>query len=228
MPFNWKKKSIFFELPYWKDNLVPHNLDVMHITKNVCEKVVNLLMDSDKIKDYKTRQDLKEMGIRAELHPIEDELGKTTLPTACYILNRKEKEIFCNTFKQLKVPDGYASNISRGVQLKPPKISGLKSHDYHILMQQLLPLSLRKTLKKEVRATLIKLSRYFRELCSKVLDPRNLVRLEKDIAVILCQLEKLFPPSFFDVMVHLCVHLATELKLARPVHYRWMYPIERY
>ena len=29
----WKKKSIFFRLPYWKDNLLRHNLDVMHIKK---------------------------------------------------------------------------------------------------------------------------------------------------------------------------------------------------
>ena len=29
-----KKKNIFFRLPYWKDNLLRHNLDVMHIEKN--------------------------------------------------------------------------------------------------------------------------------------------------------------------------------------------------
>ncbi|KAM3200501.1 hypothetical protein P3L10_032863 [Capsicum annuum] len=29
-------------------------------------------------------------------------------------------------------------------------------------------------------------------------------------------------------MVHLVTHLATEAKLAGPVNYRWMYPIERY
>ena len=38
----------------------------------------------------------------------------------------------------------------------------------------------------------------------------------------------IFPPAFFDVMVHLVVHLATEAKIAGPVRYRWMYPIERY
>ena len=51
--------------------------------------------------------------------------------------------------------------------------------------------------------------------------------LKKDIAVTLCELEKIFPPSFFTVMVHLVMHLASEAKLARPVYYRWMYPIER-
>ncbi|XP_020960860.1 uncharacterized protein LOC110263615 [Arachis ipaensis] len=37
----------------------------------------------------------------------------------------------------------------------------------------------------------------------------------------------LFPPSFFTVMVHLTVHLVEEAKLGGPVHYRYMYPIER-
>ena len=136
--------------------------------------------------------------------------------------------MFCNVLKKVKVPDGYAANVSRCVRVKPPRISGLKSHDNHILMQQLMPIALRKTLPKSVRYPLIRLSRYFRQLCSKVICPQDVVRLESEIAVILCDLEKCFPPTFFDVMVHLVVHLATEVKLGGPVYYRWMYPIERY
>ena len=33
----WRKRNIFFELSYWKDNLIRHNLDLMHIEKNVGE-----------------------------------------------------------------------------------------------------------------------------------------------------------------------------------------------
>ncbi|XP_065860184.1 uncharacterized protein [Euphorbia lathyris] len=55
-----------------------------------------------------------------------------------------------------------------------------------------------------------------------------LERLELQIPITLCKLEKIFPPAFFDVMVHLAVHLATEAKLGGPVQYRWMYPIERF
>ena len=36
----WKKKSIFFDLEYWKYLHVRHNLDVMHIEKNVCESII--------------------------------------------------------------------------------------------------------------------------------------------------------------------------------------------
>ncbi|XP_041994040.1 uncharacterized protein LOC121744538 isoform X1 [Salvia splendens] len=223
--FGWKKKSIFFELPYWKDNVVRHNLDVMHTEKNVCESICGTLLDLDgKSKDnYKSRQDMEQMGIRPELHPIPKGSGKFYLPTAAFTMSRTEKTTFCQVLKNLKVPDGYASNIARCVQLKPPKLLGLKSHDYHVMMQQLLPIALRNTLSKTVRSPLIKLSQYFRELCSKVICPADVIRLEKDIAVVLCQLEKLFPPSFFDVMVHLTVHLATEVRLCGPVHYRWMY-----
>ena len=51
--------------------------------------------------------------------------------------------------------------------------------------------------------------------------------LEKKIALTLCKLEKLFPLAFFDVKVHLLVHLQSEAKIGGLVNYRWMYPLER-
>ena len=139
----------------------------------------------------------------------------------------KEKDSFLRVFKKIRVPDGYASNISCCIQLKQLKIYGLKSHDSHIIMQQLLPIAIRGALPKKVSMALIDLSCYFREVCSKVLQVEDLEKLESRIAMTLCELEKIFPPSFFTVMVHLVIHLATEAKIAGPVHYRWMYPIER-
>ncbi|KAH7850588.1 hypothetical protein Vadar_000241 [Vaccinium darrowii] len=128
LPFSWKKRNIFFELLYWKDNLLRHNLDVMHTENNVCESVLATLLNSiGKSKDHlKARQDLKDMGIRSELHPIEDQLGRAYLPAVCFSMNQKEKDIFCKVLKNVKVPDGYALNISRRVHLKGHKIYGLK------------------------------------------------------------------------------------------------------
>ena len=123
--------------------------------------------------------------------------------------------------------DGYSSNISRCVKLKERKISGMKSHDNHILMQQLFPIAIRGSLPPEVSRPLIGLSCFFRQICSKVLNVDELRALEKRIAVALCELERIFPSSFFTVMVHLVMHLASEAKVAGPIHYRWMYPIER-
>ncbi|KAL6141937.1 hypothetical protein ACLB2K_060223 [Fragaria x ananassa] len=47
------------------------------------------------------------------------------------------------------------------------------------------------------------------------------------IIVTLCDLEKIFSPSFFDVMEHLPIHLVEEALIAGAVQFRWMYPIER-
>ncbi|XP_062080492.1 uncharacterized protein LOC133785257 [Humulus lupulus] len=86
LPYDWKKKSIFFDLPYWKDNLLRHNVDVMHIEKNVCESLIGTLLSLDaKNKDnLNARLDLKYMGIRSELHPKESESKKTVIPLASY------------------------------------------------------------------------------------------------------------------------------------------------
>jgi len=42
---NWNKKSIFFQLSYWKDLLLSHNLDVMHIEKNIYDNIVGTIMN---------------------------------------------------------------------------------------------------------------------------------------------------------------------------------------
>ncbi|XP_058210406.1 uncharacterized protein LOC131322874 isoform X1 [Rhododendron vialii] len=226
----WTKRSIFADLPYYPDLLLRNNLDVMHIGKNVIDNVIGTLLNMDgKTKDnLKACLDLVEWEIRYELHPQMLGSNKTYLPPACFSMTPKEKDDFLKVLKRVKVPDGYSSNLSRCIQLKQRKIIGMKSHDCHILMLQLLPIALRGSLPKKVVFPLIELSCYFIAICSKVLDVEELERLESQIAVTLCNLEKNFPPSFFTVMVHLVVHLTTEAKLAGPVHYRWMYPIERY
>ncbi|XP_074267043.1 uncharacterized protein LOC141590345 [Silene latifolia] len=64
---------------------------------------------------------------------------------------------------------------------------------------------------------------------SKVIDPDRLDnKLQADIVETLCQLEMYFPPSFFDISVHLVVHLVREAKLLGPVQLRDMYAFERY
>lgn len=52
--------------------------------------------------------------------------------------------------------------------------------------------------------------------------------LQTEIVETLCQLETIFPPSFFDIMVHLPIHLVNEVRLGGPVQFRWMYFTERY
>jgi hypothetical protein len=80
---------------------------------------------------------------------------------------------------------------------------------------------------KEIYEVVAELGNFLQELCCKTVKLSVLQRLEKEIVVILCKLERIFPPAFFTVMVHLTVHLPREAMLRGPVQYGWMYPIER-
>ena len=209
--------------------MLRHNLDVMHIEKNIVDYIIGTLLNLDgKTKDnLKAHQDLKDIGIRSELHLENVRNDKTRMPHACYHMNANENDGFLQVLKDVRVPDGYSSNISCCVKLKERKISGMKSYDNHILMQQLFLIAIRGSLPPEVSRPLISLSYFFREICSKVLNVDKLRALEKRIAVTLCKLERIFSPSFFTIMVHLVMHLFSEAKIAGQVHYCWIYPIER-
>jgi hypothetical protein len=67
----------------------------------------------------------------------------------------------------VKFPDGYASNIGRCVNKLPGKISGMKSHDCHVFLQRLLPVAICGYLTTEIRTTLIELSNFFKQLCTR-------------------------------------------------------------
>ncbi|KAL6129215.1 hypothetical protein ACLB2K_072568 [Fragaria x ananassa] len=92
----WKKKSAFFQLEYWKDILVRHNLNVMHIEKNCCDSIIGMLLNiPGKTKDgVATRLDMVAMGIRTELLP--DVSGKRTkLPLASWNLHLLREVTLC-------------------------------------------------------------------------------------------------------------------------------------
>ncbi|KAL6577531.1 hypothetical protein OROMI_009859 [Orobanche minor] len=85
---NWSKKSIFYELPYWKDHILPHNLDFMHLEKNWCDNLLATLLNTGKTKDTdKARDDLQKMGIRPELHLIREDDQIVEKPVANYTLS---------------------------------------------------------------------------------------------------------------------------------------------
>ena len=97
---NWTKKSFFFfELPYWSTLKLRHNLDVMHIEKNICDSVLGTLMyDSGKGKNKDTsnaRKDLEDIGIRKELH-LQKTGTSTKMPQVKYTLTKAKNTRFCD------------------------------------------------------------------------------------------------------------------------------------
>ncbi len=205
--------------------LIRHTLDVMHIEKNVCESLIKFLFGT---KDtIKVRRDMEVCGVRPHLWLKRDphNLGKIFKPVAPYVLTPEELKTFMSRLGSLKVPSDYCGAL--GKHIMDRKLGLMKSHDWHVLMQQLMPLALRGLMDPHVRLALMRLSRIFRKICVKVWDPTELLTLQEDVATTLSLLEWELPGAFFDVMTHLCLHVVEELAICGPVHVRWMYPIER-
>jgi hypothetical protein len=113
------------------------------------------------------------------------------------------------------------------MNVKAGRIHGLKSHDYHIIVERLLPVMLCGYLDDDIWEALAELSYFYRQLCAKEIKKDMTEKLEKDIPVLICKLEKIFPLRWFNPMQHLLVHIPYEAKVGGPVQYRWMYHIER-
>jgi hypothetical protein len=94
-------------------------------------------------------------------------------------------------------------------------------------MERLLQVIFCGYLNDDVWVALAELSLFYRQLCAKEIKKEMTEKLEKVIPVLLCKLEKIFPPGWFSPMQHLLVHLPFEAKIGGPQQYRWMYDIER-
>src|SRR3954462_4566317 len=156
------------------------------LKKNVFDSVIGTLLNiQGKSKDdLNIRKDMVNMGMRTELGPV-TKGRRTYLPPAVYTLSRKEKKTLCKFLSEVKVPEGYSSDIRRLVSMKDLRLKSLKTHDCHVIMEHFLPIGIRSILTEKVRSAITKLSFFFRSICSKVIDPAILPTLQKEIVVTL-------------------------------------------
>lgn len=226
---NWVQQSIFWRLSYWDKHLVRHNLDVMHVEKNVFDNVFyTLLDDSNKTKDnLNARKDLALYTKRRTLFPRKDRNGNLHKPEATYTVNTAQKRHIFEWVHNLKFPDGYASKLSKCFNKQTLKVSNMKSHDCHVFLQRLLTVAFADFLPAQIWEPLAELAMFFRKLSAPKILASEMAVMQVTIVETICKLEKIFPPAFFDSMEHLMMHLPYEARVCGPVQYRWMYPFER-
>jgi hypothetical protein len=225
----WKKKSIFWDLPYWKVLEVRSSIDVMHVTKNLCVNLLGFLGVYGKTKDTpEAREDQYRMKVPKDKQEQDYKDTGSRLSPASYALTKAEKDIFFEVLYSIKVPSGFSSNIKGIINMEKKTFQNLKSHDCHIIMTQLLPVALRGLLPENVRIPIVKLCAFLNAISQKVIDPASLPRLQKDVVQCLVSFELVFPPSFFNIMTHLLVHLVEEIAILGPVFLHNMFPFERF
>jgi hypothetical protein len=98
----------------------------------VCDNLLKVILREKDIVVIK--RDMEEVGIRPKLWVQQMANGSYMKPKAPYVMTNEKKDVFLQAIKKLKTLTNYASTLRSKVQ-KDGKLKGLKSHDYHILMQ---------------------------------------------------------------------------------------------
>nr|GEY31611.1 hypothetical protein [Tanacetum cinerariifolium] len=105
---NWTKRSIFYELEYWSFLSLRHNLDIMHIAKNVLGAILNTLLMNDKSKDtVKARQELERLGIQNGLWLGQKKNEKGLKPQAAYSFTPENRKKFSKP--EGSIAEGYVA-----------------------------------------------------------------------------------------------------------------------
>ena len=161
-----------------------------------------------KTKDgIKSWTDLVNLGIRLDLHLGPPHNGKVNIPGVAYNLMQDERMAFLKLLRGIKVPTGFSSNIKSLVSMKDLIMTGYNSHDCHVMLTVFLPIAIRAIRPEYVKMVITRMSYFFNRITQKVIDKAELPALKEFIAETLCQLEMCFPPSYFDIMPHLMMHM---------------------
>jgi hypothetical protein len=127
----------------------------------------------------------------------------------------------------LKFPDRYEANMKRAVNVSTCKLNGLKRHDYQIFIDRMMLVIFCGYFIADLWKMFAELSYFYKQICAKQISKAMMQKFEKEITVLLCKMEKIFPPGWFNVMQHLLVHLPWEGKVGGPMQFRCMYSQER-
>ena len=103
------------------------------------------------------------------------EEGDKYLGPTSYSMSKVEKIAKC--LHGIKVPSGYSANIKRLVNMKDLKLTGMKSHDCHVMMTHMLPIVIRGIVSSKVRNPIIKMCSFFNAISQKAIDPTKLDKL---------------------------------------------------
>lgn len=141
----------------------------MHIEVNVCKSLIKHMYGENDGEPL--RKDCKEARMHRRAWIKRGVDGSKIMPNARWILPRAIRKKMNECISSMRFPTGYGAKL-RGSCTKndasPPH--GLKSHDYHKLMEHILPAAMRScvtgTETKLLRETIYELSAIFRYFSS--------------------------------------------------------------
>jgi hypothetical protein len=207
---------------------------MMHIEKNVAASLFKTFSNckGTKADGIRVRNALAELKMHRELHAIrngEDRNGnpKFMYAPAPWVWTPSEYERVISTIRSIRTPTGYGSSFMYKFT-EDKKITGMKIHDWHNMLHDILPIVICGTLIPQIRKIIYRLSSLFRWMWGKEIKEIEIEEKKQEAIEILCLIEIHLPPIVLDGQFHQIIHLVPEVEYVGPVSFRWMYFLERY
>jgi hypothetical protein len=141
---------------------------------------------------------------------------------ASYNLTAEEKQAICKCLRAVKDPTGFSSNIRKLVSTKDLQLTNCNSHNCHMMMAVFLRIAIRAIKPVYLRKVITRMCYFFNTISHEVIDHEDLSHLQLLISETQAQLEMCFPPSFFDIMEHLMIHMVNQITKLGPMYFHQM------
>ena len=112
--------------------------------------------------------------------------------------------------------------------MKDLTLTNYNSHDCHVMLTTFLPIAIRAINPVWIKVAVTRLCYFFNRISQKVIERDELASLKEFAVETVSQFEMCFPPAFFDVMVHLVVHLVSQIEALGPMYLHEMWTYERF
>ncbi|KAL3684588.1 hypothetical protein R1sor_002610 [Riccia sorocarpa] len=162
----------------------------------------------------------REFGMHPHAWPYTRSNGMEAIPPAEWVLSAHHKRLFIQRIQQLKCPTGYASNFRMAFTTHEDTCIAnlgnlgerLKTHDFHKLIQDIIPIVMVDLGNDNLRKAIWALSKLLRWVCNKEIRLDEVDAMHVHAAETLCLLQRCLPPSFFKGQTHWLIHLVREFK----------------
>jgi hypothetical protein len=141
----------------------------MHQERNSAENIISMCFDITSFSkdNINARKDLAALCNRPSLELKRNANGNMKRPRAPNFLKPIERKEILWWPKKLKFPDRYVSNIKQAVHVSTGKPNALKSHDYDIIIERLMPVMFCGYFDADLWKIFVVHSYIYRQICAK-------------------------------------------------------------
>jgi hypothetical protein len=170
-----------------------------------------------------------QLNVMPELHPVLKDNGKYTLPVASYNLDLKKRRSLCTFVREAKVSTGFLVNPKKLVSMKDLSFAHFKAHDCHVMLMVFLPIAIRAIKLEFLKMAITHMCYFFLKISQKTIGKKELSDLHDFVVETQNQLEMCLPLAFFfDIMVHLMIHMVHQIQALGPCYLHEMWSYERF